>query len=205
MKIDARLFVRLYPRAWRERYGEELMELAGRRVPWSIGMDIAKSGIRERLINDGYSPIRFAGLLMRLIVAFAAFVSSVLIAKIVDFYYRFPDRSLSSGLAGSFVRSMDIASLGEMWLMYALFATLLAVVVNGMGWRERRPRAAAWLVRCGIATGILVAFAANELPRHFHMSRFNYYGVAVMLIAAVVVGLVVESAKLGRRLGSIAR
>ena len=168
-------------------------------------MNIAESGIRERLNMDGYSPVRFAALTVRLIVAFATFVSLLIGAKFVDFYFRFPDRALPSGMAGAFVRSLDIFSIGEMWLMYALFATLLAVIVNGLGWRDRRPRLTMWLVRLGVFVALLLIIAAQELPRHFHASPYNYYVATIMLIAALVVGLVVESAKLGRRRGSLAR
>jgi len=47
---------------------------------------------------------------------------------------------------------------------------------------------------------LLLIVIAQELPRHFHASPYSYYGQALMLIAAVLVGMVVESARLGRRL-----
>ncbi len=142
--------------------------------------------------------------MIRLIVAFVAFVSLTIAFKFVDFYFRFPGTSLSRSIAGSFVRSLDISAVGEMWLMYGLFATLIAVLGNGFGWRDRRPRLAAWLVRAGIFASLILFTAVNELQPHFHASPYNYYGQVYMLIAAIVVGFVVESARIGRRLHEIA-
>ena len=47
-----------YPRAWRERYGEELLELieadaGGERVPLRVKLDVAVAGITQRLTSAG--------------------------------------------------------------------------------------------------------------------------------------------------------
>lgn len=49
---SARRLVRLYPRAWRERYGDELAALisessSGRRIPWRTRADVVRSAARE--------------------------------------------------------------------------------------------------------------------------------------------------------------
>ncbi len=48
------VWLRLYPSAWRERYGEELQELvlatSGEGpIPWHTRIDLLRSGVRERL------------------------------------------------------------------------------------------------------------------------------------------------------------
>lgn len=50
MKIDARLLVRLYPRAWRERYGEELVALLDE-TDFGVGsmLDVLSAAVREHL------------------------------------------------------------------------------------------------------------------------------------------------------------
>jgi hypothetical protein len=51
--------LRLYPRAWRERYGEELADVivatSGDHVPWRVRLDVVRSGARERLRSSGLS------------------------------------------------------------------------------------------------------------------------------------------------------
>lgn len=47
VKIGARLLVRLYPRAWRERYGEELLELLEDSVRLRDVIDVIRGAARE--------------------------------------------------------------------------------------------------------------------------------------------------------------
>lgn len=57
MKINARLLVRLYPRAWRKRYGEELVELLGDRVRPRDVVDILRGAANEwtvHMTGNGY-------------------------------------------------------------------------------------------------------------------------------------------------------
>lgn len=54
----AERWLRCYPRAWRERYGEELMELIAAmsddgRVAWRVRLDLLRAGARERLRESG--------------------------------------------------------------------------------------------------------------------------------------------------------
>lgn len=50
MKITARLLVRLYPRAWRERYGEEFVALIdGNPITVRGGVDVLRGAAREWL------------------------------------------------------------------------------------------------------------------------------------------------------------
>jgi hypothetical protein len=159
-------------------------------------MNIALSGIKERLIAEGYSPVRFARLFIRLALAFLTFITLTTAEKVIDYYFRFPGRSLSRGMLERFVRTPDVGSLLGIWLIFALVATLLAVVINGFGWRDRRPKLSAWLVRLGVFVILFASYAVTMPP---HMSRYSYYGLLFVLISGLIVGFVVESVKLGRR------
>ena len=43
---------RLYPRAWRERYGDELDELLSDRCGWRETVDVVKGAVTERLLHS---------------------------------------------------------------------------------------------------------------------------------------------------------
>ena len=50
---DLAKLLRWYPRAWRERYGEEFLamvedSLSGRRPTWRLRLGVARAGLRER-------------------------------------------------------------------------------------------------------------------------------------------------------------
>jgi hypothetical protein len=49
-RTTATRWLRLYPRAWRERYGEELVDLVGRRdVDWHVRLDLARGALDAQL------------------------------------------------------------------------------------------------------------------------------------------------------------
>lgn len=58
----AALLVRLYPAAWRARYGTELealiVEASGGRVPWRTHADVARAALGERLRSAGFAAER---------------------------------------------------------------------------------------------------------------------------------------------------
>lgn len=139
-------------------------------------MDIAASGIKERFSGEGYSPAGFVSLAARLVVAFAVFWGI------------------------SFVRVgwKGIDTFASMWLMFSLFSVLLAVLGNGFGWRQSHPRFASSVVRFGVFGWLLAGTAIRELQPHFHASPMSQIGVAMMLVAALIVGGVVDAARLGR-------
>jgi hypothetical protein len=77
-----RRLLRLYPRAWRERYGSELEALiletsAGRRVGWGTRLDVTLSAVREhahRLAPGGAAPERSRAGMMIALWAWMLFV-----------------------------------------------------------------------------------------------------------------------------------
>lgn len=49
-RTSATRWLRLYPRAWRDRYGDELLDLAGRRpIDWRVRSDLARSALDAHL------------------------------------------------------------------------------------------------------------------------------------------------------------
>jgi hypothetical protein len=190
-----RVLLRLYPRVWRERYGEELLALAGPRVTWRTAMDIIRGGIMQHLDGSGYSPAQFGRLFARLAIVFAAVMALMASIRVADFVMRFPDRPMTTVMARFLLLPNDLGAIVIMWLMFGLMAALLAILANGFGWRARWPRASAFLVRVGVAIGMFVAFAVT-IPRH--PSPSSYVQLGFVLVSSLLVGLVVESVRLGR-------
>jgi len=51
--------IRVYPRAWRERYGDELVALLeAEPLSWSVRLNVIGAGIRERLRGSGPAELR---------------------------------------------------------------------------------------------------------------------------------------------------
>jgi len=54
-----RLLLRAYPRAWRERYGDELLALLeAEPLTWRVRVNVAAAGVRERLRGSGRPELR---------------------------------------------------------------------------------------------------------------------------------------------------
>ena len=71
--MNTRWLILLYPRAWRERYGEELLAFVGDRLNWRAALDIGRAAIVQRLVfgaklmeanrvPDPVGPTMFGGL-----------------------------------------------------------------------------------------------------------------------------------------------
>jgi len=201
--MKARRLLRLYPAAWRRKYGEELVALlddtgvgwrqigdvvvaaAGEWVRLTIRADkrtvmqIASSSVHGRMVAEGYAPSQFVSLVARLFAAFVAFVALM--------------------VAFGFVKlPTGIRVFSAWWVMFSLIASLIAVMTNGIGWRRRHPHVSAWLVRSGVFVGLGLALLYRELQPHFHASPFSLLGYAVMMSVGMVTGFVVDSAKLGQ-------
>jgi hypothetical protein len=79
----AQRLLRLYPRSWRERYGEELADVilhsSDDRVPWRVRLDVVTAGAREQAraagLGGGGSPReRARGGVLTVLCAWALFV-----------------------------------------------------------------------------------------------------------------------------------
>jgi hypothetical protein len=53
------MLLRVYPRAWRNRYGDELVALLGAEpLTWRERLNVIGAGIRERLRGSGPAELR---------------------------------------------------------------------------------------------------------------------------------------------------
>jgi hypothetical protein len=78
--------LRWYPRAWRERYGEEFLAMVedgldGQRLGWRLRVSVAGAGLRERGRFSGRTP-RLA-VTTRIVLALLAFTAAVLVGAVV--------------------------------------------------------------------------------------------------------------------------
>jgi hypothetical protein len=198
VKIGARLLVRLYPRRWRERYGEEFTALTGPRVDWRTGMDILKSAISERGRQPGAPGLER---LVKLMAASAAIVLMLIwfvtAFEIVTFAHRTPTlgdfaRATSGALASSGFQRM----LAGLFVVPMLLSILLARLVIGFRLTQSHATVSRWMVRLGVA-GVYVGFVlANTSLRQITSLPLPLFG-AVLLF--VLIGLVVEWALLRGR------
>jgi hypothetical protein len=61
VKIGARFLVRLYPRKWRERYGEEFEAFVGNRLNWRAAVDIGRAAIAQHTFGGSMEPTMLGG------------------------------------------------------------------------------------------------------------------------------------------------
>jgi hypothetical protein len=91
---EARRLLRLYPLAWRERYGEELAEVivcsSGDRIPWRVRADVVASGVRARLAGSGAPGERARGGVLLVLCAWALVVVAGLIVQRVSEHWSLP-------------------------------------------------------------------------------------------------------------------
>lgn len=161
-------------------------------------MDIAASGLKERFSSEGYAPAGFARLAVRLTLAFTAFWTVSILMRTADLFMRFPGRPITADMALVLAGWSGLWAFASMWFTFSLFSLLIAVLVSAFGWRESYPRIASVLVRFGVFSWLLVGTVSIEWQAHFHVSPYSRFGVATMLVAALIVGGVVDSARLGR-------
>jgi hypothetical protein len=172
--------LRWYPAAWRARYGEELEELirestGGGRVPWRMRLEIARSGIRERLrvsglMGDGVSPDARsrAGSLLVLCAWMMFVVAGAIVQKLSEHWQEATPRSQQALPAAAFVALTVAAAIGSALVVLGIACAgpaLLALVRAG-GWRDIRGvilRALAVTAVAGMSTTALVVWA-HRLP-----------------------------------------
>lgn len=167
--------MRLYPREWRARYGEELEALIvessdGRRVPWQVRADVALAGGRERLraagLGEDIAPgdqVRGGALLV--LCAWALFVvAGIGVQKLSEHWQATtPDGSqaLPSVAFGGLVVGAICASVLVLVGLASTFPSLVALLRGG-GWPViRRPVVTAVLLTVVMiaATVVLVVWA----------------------------------------------
>jgi hypothetical protein len=195
--------LRWYPRAWRRRYGEEMVALLEdthgmARVSWSDRLSIVKAGSLERLrspgfVGDGLGPderVRAGSLLV--LCAWGMFaVAGAIFAKFTDNWEpvaRPGDRILSSG---SYTAVRVGAMLGGVIVLLAGFVVLPAVV-RLIRWEGRTffvglIRWTVWLVAAVV--GLTVGFVvwAHHLSYHDRNGGLWSYQVAFVVWSGFVV------------------
>jgi hypothetical protein len=191
--------LRLYPRAWRQRYGEELEGLivevsGGGRVPWRTRLDIALAGGRERLRAAGLGPERPAderikASLLAVLCAWALFVVGGLIVQKFSEHWQSAtppgDRPLPSA---AFAVLVIAAACGTAMVLAGSAATVPSLVafLRAGGWPavRRRCRDAVLTTVLSLAAGAgLVAWASTLDPAQREGGNVTYG------IAAVATGL----------------
>jgi hypothetical protein len=162
-RMGARL-LRAYPRAWRERYGDELMSLieaesAGGRIPLRVAFDVIGAGLGQRLrsaglVGDEVTPPRRmrAGVLLVLASWSAFVVAGLAFAKISEHWQQLaphPDRGVP---AAAYDGVLLAAELGTLAVVLGILLTVRPLVsfLRAGGWETiRRP-----VLRAAAVTGV---------------------------------------------------
>jgi hypothetical protein len=199
---DAR--IRWYPRAWRERYGAEMIDLMdeeyGSRLPPHAHRSLVFGGLVQRarsldLLGDGMRPrdgIRSGALLV--LAAWTAFVvAGADFAKFSEhFDQALPHNTRTHQAADiAFTAMQTVAGLAAIAVVGgALLATPSFVrFLRKGGWTEIR----AHFLRAAAATGVAAALTAvtvlvaHRLPHHQRQVGVHWYGVLFVTWGGLVV------------------
>jgi hypothetical protein len=194
------LLVRLYPPAWRARYGDELEALIveasdGRRVPWRVRVDVLRSAGRARLHgaglgSDGSPGERARGGALLTLCAWALFVVAGCIVQKISEHWQDATPASGRGLPSvAFGALVVVAVCASAFVVAGIAATgpsLVAFVQNG-GWPQIRP----WIRRAAALTVVLAAgtialvVSAHGLTGRERNGGDSGYAVAFVCWAAV--------------------
>jgi hypothetical protein len=160
------LLVRLYPPAWRARYGEELAALivessGGERVPWRVRADVALGAARERLraaglVGDGSPGDRVRGGALLALCAWALFVVAGAGMEKVAEHWQDATPSASRALPSTAFDGLVIAAVcGSLLVLAGIGSAIpsLAAFLRAGGWPAIRDR----VVRAALLTGVAIA------------------------------------------------
>ena len=202
------LLLRLYPPAWRTRYGEELEALiletssirggGSPRVPWKVKADVALAGSRERLRAAGLAgdgapageQARSGSLLV--LCAWVAFaVAGAGVSKLSE-HWQDVTPAGSRGLpAGAFEGLLVAAATGSALVLCGIALALPGLVryLRGGGWPtiRRRVLTAALLTSVMVAATIGLAAWAHGLSVHARNGGDPVYSGAFVAWALLVV------------------
>ena len=215
--------LRVFPTAWRARYGEELAnlidELAGdSRTAWRVRFDVVRAGLAERLrVHDPsrLPPLERAreGSLL-VLYAWTLFVLGGFGIQKASEHWRAVTPAAKQGVpAAAFDVLLVAAAVGSALVLVGIAALLprLAALLRAGGWpRIRRPivRAAVISVLAAAATVGLARWAHSLTPRARNGADLAYSGVFlawVALLAACLFSWAAAAAATARRLALPAR
>jgi hypothetical protein len=203
---SARTLLRLFPPAWRARYGAELEELlaqtSGGHVPPRAALDLLRSAARERLRSAGLAgdglPAgeRARGGTLLVLWAWLVFAIAGLVVQRGGEHWqaRTPahDRALPAGAFGT----LEVgAAIGSAIVLAAIALALPALVrlIQGGRWREIRHWivVSAWVsVGAVVAVGALVRWAhgLDQSQRNGHDLPYGAAFVACAVVVAAALG-----------------
>jgi hypothetical protein len=199
--------LRWYPPAWRARYGQELEELiveslGGGRVPWRMRLDIARSGMRERLRSSGLTgdavppdARSLAGSLLVLCAWMTFVVAGTTVQKLSE-HWQDATPSTQRALPGDAFAALTVAAaIGSALVVLGVACALppLLALVRAGGWRDIRGvilRALAATALAGVSTAALVVWA-HRLPAQARSGHDLAYVVGFSAWSLVMLVLVV--------------
>ncbi len=196
-------WLRCYPRAWRERYGDELTELIdatsdGGRVAWRVRHDLLRAGARERLRDWGWgrdAPPRARAKAGALLVlgAWAMFVvAGIAVQRFSEHWQQLTpnaDRGLPSGAFDALLVAALVAATLVLGGIVCVLPRLLAFVRAG-GWREMRRGllAAVGATALACAAGAALVVWAHHLDAFQRNGHDALYGLAFVAAGLLLVG-----------------
>jgi hypothetical protein len=199
--MSARALLRLYPVAWRERYGEELEGLiveasGGGRVPWRMRADVASSGVRERLRTaglggDGAPGDRARGGALLVLCAWALFVLAGAAVQKISEHWQDALPAGHSLPSIAFTGLVVVASGTSVLVAGGIAVTVPSLVsfLRAGGWPAIRGR-----IRAAVAATVLALAATAALVIWLHAAGDPARGAAY---AAGAVWAVMLAACLG--------
>lgn len=200
--------LRLYPPAWRQRYGEELAGLIvessdGGRVPWRTRLDVARTGSRERVraagLEPGGSPAeRARGSALLVLCAWALFVlGGIVVGKFSEHWQSAVPAAEGSAGKAAFTVLIAAACGGSALVLGGVAAAVPSFVgaLRRGGWAGvRRPLARTVLFGAAlvVATAALGIWGSGLSAQQREGGDFAY-AVAFIAWALLVVAAVVTA------------
>lgn len=195
--------LRLYPKQWRQRYGQELealiVEASGdHRVSWRMHLDIARGAGRERLRSAGLADngapgdqVR-AGVLV-VLCAWALFVTAGITVQKFSEHWQSATPAASRGVPSMAFTTLVAAALCASVLVLAGIVRAVPSLVwflrNG-GWPEIRRRVVTAALLTGIASAAMGALViwAHGLDSEERAGGDRAYAAAFVAVACLAVG-----------------
>jgi hypothetical protein len=186
-------WLRLYPKAWRERYGEELRELitvtsGPGPLPWRTRADLIAAGMRERMRSIGLGgpgtpPQRRvrAGLLLVLCAWAVMLIGGGVLQRFSE-NWREVAPAADQGLAGGAYDALRVAAaLAGAFVLTGILIALphFLVLLRRGGWSEMRgPTLRALEVS---ALAVVATLAIMIWSRHLNAAQRNGHDLAYVL------------------------
>ncbi len=190
--------LRWYPRAWRERYGEELLALIqdtveDGRPTWRLRLGVAWGGLRERGHQAG-RVVRASVKWRTVLDRWSLFVTGLVLATVPVAVTGPPPQARGWQAAAADGMLAAVAMTGVVVLVSGLTALpALIRFLRAGGWPKVRRRvvwaAGATVVAGGVLAGLSVASGSRSLAQQDASWVFSFGRLAAGLAVAVAIGL----------------